>query len=184
MMDGRHADATALARESAALAHQTGETESEFRAYVVLGPCLVHAGRVDEGLEALATAHRLAGDRPEWLVGYHINMSDSMHLLGRYAEAADVANAGMDRARAVGLARTLGTMMAGNAAEPLLALGRWDEAERLITRALELDPPGRHVWQLVGLRSWLELWRGDVEAASRSADEVRERLAGREPGPQ
>ncbi|TDD64329.1 response regulator transcription factor [Jiangella aurantiaca] len=54
----------------------------------------------------------------------------------------------------------------------------------MIARGLELDPPGRHVWQLTGLRSWLELWRGDVDAASRSADEVRERLAGRTPGPQ
>ncbi|MBB5785910.1 helix-turn-helix transcriptional regulator [Jiangella mangrovi] len=184
MMDGSHAEAIALSAEAAELAHRTGEAESEYRAYVVLGPCLLHSGRVDEGLEALETAHRLAGDRPEWLVGYHINMSDSLHLLGRYAEAAEVARAGIDRARAVGLARTLGTMMAGNAAEPLLALGHWDKAERMITRALELDPPGRHVWQLVGLQSWLELWRGDVGAASQSAAEIRERLAGREPGPQ
>ncbi|WP_162605653.1 helix-turn-helix transcriptional regulator [Jiangella ureilytica] len=184
MMDGRHDEAIALSAEAAALAHETAETESEFRAYVVLGPCLLHSGRVDEGLEALRTAQRLAGDRPEWLVGYHINMSDSLHLLGRYAEAAEVAREGIDGARAVGLARTLGTMMAGNAAEPLLALGHWEKAERMIMRALELDPPGRHVWQLVGLRSWLELWRGDVEAASRSVAEMRERLAGREPGPQ
>ncbi|WP_158602976.1 ATP-binding protein, partial [Jiangella rhizosphaerae] len=184
MMDGRHAEAVALGREAAAVARAAGEPETEFRAYVVLGPSLVHAGQVDEGLEALRTAQRLAGDRPEWLVAFHINMSDSLHLLGRYAEAAEVAREGIDGARSVGLARTLGTMLTGNAAEPLLALGRWDKAERLIARGLELDPPGRHVWQLTGLRSWLALWRGDVEAASRSADEVRERLAGRAPGPQ
>ncbi|WP_198664064.1 helix-turn-helix transcriptional regulator [Jiangella endophytica] len=184
MMDGRQANAVALAREAAALARQTGEAESEFRAYVVLGPCLVHSGHVDDGLDALATAHRLAGERPEWLVSYHINMSDSLHLLGRHGEAEQVAQRGIDGAGAVGLARTLGTMLAGNAAEPLMALGRWDEAERVIVRALELRPPGRHVWHLSGLRSWLALWRGDVEAASRFAVEVRERLAGHDPGPQ
>ncbi|WP_158564264.1 ATP-binding protein [Jiangella anatolica] len=184
MMDGRQADALALGREAAALAHRTGETESEFRAYVVLGPSLVHSGHVDEGLEALETAHRLAGDRPEWLVSYHINMSDSLHLLGRYTEAAEVAREGIDRARSVGLARTLGTMMAGNAAEPLMALGHWEKAERMVARALLLDPPGRHVWHLTGLRSWLALWRGDVEAASGFAALVRERLAGHDPGPQ
>ena len=184
MMDGHQVRAIALAREAAALAHRTGVTEAEFRAYVVLGPCLVHSGHVEEGLGALETAHRLAGDRPEWLVGYHINMSDSLHLLGRYAEAEQVAQQGIDRAGAVGLARTLGTMLAGNAAEPLIALGRWDDAERLVTRAIELDPPGRHLWHLSGLRSWLHLWRGDVEAASRFAAQVRERLTGHEPGPQ
>ncbi len=184
MMDGRQANAVALGREAAALAHQTGEAESEFRAYVVLGPCLVHSGRVDEGLEALETAHRLAGERPEWLVSYHINMSDSLHLLGRYGEAEEVAQQGIDRAGAVGLARTLGTMLAGNAAEPLLALGRWDEAEKVIVRALELDPPGRHVWHLSVLRSWLALWSGDAEAASRFAALVHDRLAGHDPGPQ
>ncbi len=184
MMDGRQANAVALAREAAALARQTGEAESEFRAYVVLGPCLVHSGHVDDGLDALATAHRLAGERPEWLVSYHINMSDSLHLLGRHGEAEEVAQRGIDGAGAVGLARTLGTMLAGNAAEPLMALGRWDEAERVIVRALELRPPGRHVWHLAALRSWLALWRGDVEAASQYAAQVRERLAGHDPGPQ
>ncbi len=184
MMDGRQAGAVALGREAAELAHQTGEAESEFRAYVVLGPSLVHSGQVEAGLEALETARQLAGERPEWLVSYYINMSDALHLLGRYGEAEQVAQQGIDRAGAVGLARTLGTMLAGNAAEPLMALGRWDDAERVIIRALELRPPGRHVWHLSGLRSWLALWRGDVEAASRFAFEVHERLAGHDPGPQ
>ncbi|MGH8823846.1 MAG: helix-turn-helix transcriptional regulator [Jiangellaceae bacterium] len=184
LMDGHLEKAAAVAVEAIAAARAAGVIEAEFRAHNIMGPSLVNLGRVDEGFAAFATARKLAGDVPRMLVGYHINASDALNLLGRYAEAAQLAREGMDRAREIGLARSLGAMMAGNTAEPLLALGEWDEADRLITRALELDPPVRHVWHLLTLRAWLALWRGDSEVAAQSLDEVRSRMARRRPGPQ
>ena len=38
-------------------------------------------------------------------------------------------------------------MLLGNIAEPLLALGRWQEAEQLIQRGLDLDAPLSHTRQ-------------------------------------
>ncbi len=184
MMDGHFEKAAAVGVEAIAAARAAGVVDAEFRAHNIIGPSLVHLGRVDEGFAAFATARELAGDVPEMLVKYHINASDALNLLGRYAEAAQLAREGIDRAREIGLARSLGAMMAGNTAEPLLALGDWGEADRLITRALELDPPVRHVWHLLTLQAWLALWRGDSEVAARSLDEVRSRMARREPGPQ
>ena len=49
---------------------------------------------------------------------------------GRYADAVSQALAGIELARERGLERSIGSMLAGNAAEPLLALGQWSRAER------------------------------------------------------
>jgi DNA-binding CsgD family transcriptional regulator len=184
MLEARFEEATEVAREAATTAHAAGAIEAESRAYNILGPSLVQIGQIDEGLAAFDTARQVAGDVPRLLVGYYINASDSLHLLGRYAEAARLAREGIDRAREIGLARTLGAMLAGNAASPLLALGDWQAADRLIHRALELDPPVRNVWQLLALQSWLQMWRDDLDGAAQSLQELRGRMARRNPGSQ
>ena len=51
-------------------------------------------------------------------------------------------------------------MLAGNAAEPLIALGEWDRASQMIERALDLDPPAHHHAYLRLVRAWLDVWRG------------------------
>jgi DNA-binding CsgD family transcriptional regulator len=184
MMDGQFDQAAEFGAKAIGTVRAVGVVEPEFRAHNIVGPSLVSIGRVDEGLAALETARVLARDVPRMLVSYHINASDALNLLGRYGEAAQVAREGLDRAREIGLGRGHGAMVAGNTAEPLLALGKWDEAEQLITRALELDPPVRHVWHLLTLQAWLALWRGDLDSAARSLAEARSRTARRQPGPQ
>jgi ATP/maltotriose-dependent transcriptional regulator MalT len=100
-------------------------------------------------------------------------------LLGRYAEAAEAAKAGIAGATEIGLARSLGSMLAGNAAEPLIALGEWNEAERLIINAIELNPPSRHMWHLLTLRAQLHVLRGELDAARDVLDDLRDRQTGR-----
>ena len=68
------------------------------------------------------------------------------HLLcgaGEYERAAAVARQGIADAERHGLARTSGAFLAINLAEPLLYLGRWDEAAEVAERALDLAPPPR-----------------------------------------
>ena len=72
---------------------------------------------------------------------YFVNYSDALHLTGRYADAVSQAMAGIELARERGLERSSGCMLAGNAAEPLMALGEWSRAYAMTERALELDPP-------------------------------------------
>jgi hypothetical protein len=88
LMEGRFDQAAQVGVETIAAARAVGELEAEFRAHNILAPSLVHIGRVDEGLATFETARRLAGDVPRRLVSYYINVSDALHLLGRYAEAA------------------------------------------------------------------------------------------------
>ncbi|NEE03550.1 helix-turn-helix transcriptional regulator [Phytoactinopolyspora halotolerans] len=184
MLDGQHEKSVAASIEGAALAQAIGDRELEFRNYHVRGSSLVHLGRVEESLAAFEKSRRLADGDPRTLVGYHINYSDALNVIGRYAESARVARAGIDLAREVGVERSLGTMLAGNTAEPLLALGEWDEADRLVTRALELDPPARHYWQMLILRAWLCLWRNELSLASQVLKEARARTTGRRAEPQ
>ncbi len=75
----------------------------------------------------------------------HVAINES-HLLegaGEHEAAAEVARQGVVTAEEYGLSRTSGTFLAINLAEPLLGLGRWDEAAEVIERAKELGPGGR-----------------------------------------
>lgn len=179
MMDGRFRDAIPIANEAVAIARQSGATDAEMRAYNTLGPSYVHSGDVDAGFEAFEQSRRLAESDPRMMVGYCINFSDSLNLLGRYSEAAEAAKAGIAGAAEIGLARSLGSMLAGNAAEPLISLGEWGEAEQLITNAIELDPPSRHMWHLLTLRALLHVLRGELESARDVLDELHDRQTGR-----
>ena len=105
-----------------------------------------------------------------------INTSDVLTLSGRYRDAAELAMSGRDITKALGMERTKGAMLAGNAAEPLLALGEWETARRLIDRALELDPPANHRIHNRLLKAWHLVWTDDLDAADRALVEFRPML--------
>ncbi len=101
-----------------------------------------------------------------------------LEAAGLHEQAAAVAREGLATAREHGLARTYGAVLASNLAEPLVSLGRWDEAEEVIERALQLFPPrvGRtYLWRLAGD---IALARGDLAAAAESVASIRAVLDG------
>ena len=179
MMDGLFSDAIPIATEALSVAGESGALDAEMRAYNTLGPSYVHSGDIEAGYEAFEQSRRLAESDPRMMVGYHINFSDSLNLLGRYAEAAEDAKTGIAQASEIGLARSAGSMLAGNAAEPLIALGEWDEAERLVITAIELDPPSRHLWHLMTLHALLHVLRDDLDGARDLLDGLHDRQTGR-----
>jgi DNA-binding CsgD family transcriptional regulator len=126
---------------------------------------LVHLGRVDEGMADYAIARREAGDDRDALLRYHVNYSDTLHLLGRHAESMEVALAGIRIAEASGVARTSGAILALNTVDPLMALGEWDRADALIDDSLDLDPPVVFRVYLRRARIRSVLWRGDPDRA-------------------
>ena len=111
------------------------------------------------------------------MIRYEVNYSDALNLAGRYQQAVDLALAGIEAAGTLGLQRSLGAMLAGNAAEPLLALGEWDRAGRMVQRALELDPPEQHHIHLRLLLAWMHVWRGELEEAEAVLSEFRALIA-------
>ena len=126
---------------------------------------LVHLGRIEEGMADYILALREAGDDRDALLRYHVNYSDTLHLLGRHAESMEVALAGIRIAEASGVARTSGAILALNTVDPLVALGEWDRADALLEESLDLDPPVVFRVYLRRARIRSVLWRGDPARA-------------------
>lgn len=171
-------DAIGIAREAVELAADLDDPATESNARNTYGVCLVSRGQEDEGLAELIRAGELAPRDAGVLLRYYINYSDALCLTAHFREAAQQALAGSEVAAERGLERSVGAMLAGNAAEPLIALGDWDAAARLVDRALDLDPPAHHYAHLRLLQAWLRLWTGQLSEAEAILDDFRGLIAG------
>jgi len=180
-------EALELARESLAIARAVGDAKAEVHGLMTMaaaGPGR-GAGSPDGGLDAVAQA-REAAQRATYRQQLYVAISEShlLEVIGQHERAAAVAREGMAKARAHGLGRTDGSLLAGNVAEPLVSLGRWDEAVEVIGRALEFAPPPTLRAGLRLLAAQVALGRGDVAAAAEDADVAESLLQGLDYGAQ
>jgi len=173
------AEARAATEEALQLARQVGDKETEAHALITLaGLNFRERGAVT--LELLDQARTFAGQAQahDALLRATITESHLLEGMGEHERAAQVARQGVASARTYGLARASGTFLEANLAEPLIALGRWDEATGVIEHALELSPPPgtrAALWQLAGD---VAIARGDLPGAADSAAACRSALAG------
>lgn len=172
----QEAEGRLAAREALEAAQAAGDAKAEVIATVNLTYARARAGDLDAQLphliDAQATARRI-GDQGA-LLHAHRCEADVLQGAGRYAEAAEAARQGLAAATRSGLARTAGPTHAGNLAEALIALGRWDEAAEIVEHALRLTPtPSLHAYLMV-LAGTIALARGDLEAAEDAAAHARE----------
>ncbi|WP_195908911.1 AAA family ATPase [Microlunatus sp. Gsoil 973] len=150
------------ARSAIAAAQAIGDKDIESSARNTLGCALATLGiDVEEGLSELRTAGRIAvTDRQR--VRYYINLSDTLTLLGHYAEAARTAAEGQAFAAEVGLYGLSGVvMLSGNAAEAAIALGDWGRARAMVEDALRTDPTGNQWIHQRRLLATITLWMDD-----------------------
>ena len=173
-----------MARQAIEAAVEAGSRSVESNAHNTLGTGLTATGHEAVGLAEFEKAGALAYGNTKTALRYSINYSDGLYLAGKYEEALNQALAGIEVARDLGLQRSIGAMLAGNAAEPLIALGEWDRAAAMIDRALDLDPPAHHHAHLRLLRAWLNVWRGDLEEADAMLLEFRPMITDVQPSPQ
>ncbi len=174
------AEFLAYAEEAVAVARQARDAATEAAALVTLAcnePLTGNPERIQALLaEARAAATRAKAYQP--LLGAVITESDMLEGMGQHERAAAVAREGIATAREHGLARTSGAVLAINLAEPLVSLGRWDEAVDVIERALQLLPPLLRRSSLWRLSGDVALARGDLAAAAESASSIRAVLDG------
>jgi DNA-binding CsgD family transcriptional regulator/tetratricopeptide (TPR) repeat protein len=139
------------------------------------GSVSAYLGDAQTGLAALREGLELAErhDLPAVALRCYLNLSDVLEMLGRRAEASEVARAGVALAVRYGYARSQGAMLVSNLAEPLMRLGRWQEAMDLITEALADEPSGLFASSLLLMRGELLAWQGDPVAATRDVREAR-----------
>ena len=166
---GNAAETLATAEEAVQIARLAGDPAVEAAALITLA-CAQPTSELDRIRAMLADA-RAVGARAQAyrpLLRADITESDLLEGLGRHELAAAVARDGIATARDYGLARTSGVVLAINLAEPLVALGQWDEAAGIIERTLELSPPWLSrtgLWRLTGE---MALARGDLAIAAES----------------
>ncbi|MFG1699409.1 AAA family ATPase [Nonomuraea sp. NPDC049309] len=174
------AERAATARLARDIGHSLGDATIEAHAIIDLSWALADYSAMEPQLEAFAEARRIArrGDAYGALMRCAISESDTLEGAGRHEEAARVAREGIDEAAHYGLARTAGTFLSINLAEPLVSLGRWDEALQVIEHALDLAPPAPYAASLQGLATDIALARGEHDRADRLLDLARKVLRG------
>ena len=184
ILSGAVTEGVSAARAAVPAAVGLGSDKTESHARNTLATGLLAIGEETEAMAEWERAGALARGSTMTELRYFINYSDALNLTGRYADAASQAMAGIELARERGLERSIGSMLAGNAAEPLLALGQWSRAYAMTERALELDPPANHVAHLRLLQAWLRIWRGELDEAEVILREFRSMITSSDPSPQ
>ncbi|MGH3321022.1 MAG: helix-turn-helix transcriptional regulator [Streptosporangiaceae bacterium] len=162
-------EAAAFAEEALRVARAVGDKHAEVSALITLAVLETHRRGLEAGLAGYAEAREIAaacGDHGQ-MTRLAINESNTLTEFGQHERAVEVARGGWAHAEMIGLERTQGAFLACNSAEPLLALGRWEEAEETVTRVLDRDPPPTYAAFLLRIRAELALARGDVDGAAR-----------------
>lgn len=167
MIEARFPEAVVVAAQALDEALAAGSDRHASIASNIYGAALIDTGNFDEGHRHLENALRLAESDTSAMLRYRVNASDAEYLLGHYTEALRIAELGIARAHELGVERSSGIILQSNAVDPLIALGDWEEADRLIDRALTLLPSPAFSAYLLRARIFLLLWRGDPDAAAR-----------------
>ena len=166
--EGRVQASVAALDRALEIAEAAGATALIPRILPVIAEGAFVRGQVEEGFAALERGWalaRAAQDGPA-LVRLAINESDALLKLAQLQNAADVALRGLDIARQAGLeAWEMAGVVAANAAEALLALGRTAAAAALID-PLTTMPPDRDRWLAHVNCAEIDLLRGDTGAAA------------------
>jgi tetratricopeptide (TPR) repeat protein len=143
-------EAHRIAEEALALARASGDSSTESSALLTIAMTQGRAlGRLDEADLAVIAQARAAAERADdyqLILLATINESHVLEGAGAHERAAEVAKNGRIEARSRGVARTEGAYLTINLAEPLFALGRWDEATELIDKALDLGSARSGSW--------------------------------------
>jgi DNA-binding CsgD family transcriptional regulator/tetratricopeptide (TPR) repeat protein len=139
-------------------------------ASAVLGAVRASTGDITAAQILFAEARDAAREAQDdyWLTSTYLSESHILEGAGLHEEAAVAGQDGMVLARRLGLGRTRGSILAGNLAESLIALGRWDEAETVLDTALATEPPPLYRAILHLCTGELALLRGETNKAERS----------------
>ena len=166
LLAGRVDAARPVVEEAIAIARGLGARDVE--AAALSTRVITQHGSADAaaeaGREALQAA-RAAGD-PETLLRAHVNAAEALDQAGDVQAANDLAQAGVEEARRLGVERGLGTSLRGYVAHRLVKLGRLDEAAAAVEDALRSSPSGVAAASLHQTAAVIAARRGDAEAAA------------------
>jgi ATP/maltotriose-dependent transcriptional regulator MalT len=175
-INGRMSEALVMATEALDLSERFSDHEDRVLAKSAYASALFHAGDWEQGLALQHAARddaRAMGQTPTLLSRTEIFISDELYKVGRYAEAAGIAVAALSTVAASN--RSQRGLLRNNVAEPLIALGRWQEASEQIDADLNHSLPGIQDPSLLRLRALLQIAGGELDAAEQSLRSVLQR---------
>lgn len=168
MLDGR----TQEAIEAATAAHDAG-TASGSAEIVSVALNLRGVSRVQlgdtGGFAEIDAGREAAGDAWQGLSRYYINGSDVWLLVADWARAAEIAEEGVAAARRYGSSEGSRVMIEGNLVDTWIGRGDWAEAAAWYESTVPLLHDSVYATYLSERRTWLTMWRGDVERAQAEA---------------
>jgi DNA-binding CsgD family transcriptional regulator len=172
------------AEEALALARQTGDEVNEAKALLSMAMFDADPGQQASSgsrpLELIAQARTTAMRRgaEHVLLTAAVNESHLLEGAGEHELAAEAARRATASADLQQLSRSSGSLLAINQAEPLFALGRWDEALTVVNQAadLYLAPGPMHRATLQVIAGCITSARGDLAAAARTTQAARDAL--------
>jgi DNA-binding CsgD family transcriptional regulator len=176
MLDGKFSDGIEVARKALDATIAAGLRSAEGHARNTLGCCLAAAGDIDAGSAELREAIRIARERDDLadLADAYTNFADVLHIMGRSAEARELAEEGrreFERRRPIAV-----MWLDALIAEILIDIGEWQEAEARLPDPLRYT--GGHLRINLGLRrAALRLGRGEHDAARALLSDLDEMIA-------
>ncbi|MDB1088376.1 AAA family ATPase [Streptomyces sp. ACA25] len=179
MVHKPEAESFGLAERAVEMARLVGARNVELHARFTLGNLKSDAGDIEGGIaEMRAVRDRLVSrDSPSSFgIGRTlVNLSAALARTGRLTESLDSAREGIELCDRFGLTETK-PWLYGNLGKVLEDLGRWDEAERMYTRARQRGRESRTRGADYAHLGWLRLVRGDLAAAEQHLASARREL--------
>jgi DNA-binding CsgD family transcriptional regulator/tetratricopeptide (TPR) repeat protein len=165
MLEGDAKGARELCEEAIAIAGEVGAVRVECNALNSLGGALAIMGARDEAIALLRRAKSLGEElgAQEELVRSYVNLGEALDEADRLEEAAELGLEGWERLRRRVSSTAL--MIAAEAGNRLVRLGRWDDAARLLDEAAEAPAASVGGAFAFAMHANLELLRGDFESA-------------------
>jgi class 3 adenylate cyclase/tetratricopeptide (TPR) repeat protein len=177
MLEGRYRESLASCEEALAMARLIEVPELESLALNFIGVDEVNLGDVELGLGHLRRSLEIAAEaelRVPRLEAYN-NLAFMLDRADLLEEAVTVALEGVAAAGRMGLDRLTGAMLRATAGHALYRLGRWAEAETILSDGLRIDPQGDQAISLRKDRGRLRAGVGDFRGAATDLAAARER---------
>jgi DNA-binding CsgD family transcriptional regulator len=174
MLLGRGIEAVALCEPALDIARGAGARREEGSILATMCAATSSAGALDEGIEYGQQALRIAEERrdAEEMARAYVNLGETLDRAGRVAEAAKLAADGEAVAIEQGTS-AIASLLASDAAVRLLRLGRWDEADVAVARALDAAVGGVHAAAALAGRGLIDVLRGRFDEVADTVEEAK-----------
>ncbi|MBV9094295.1 MAG: AAA family ATPase [Streptosporangiaceae bacterium] len=170
MLLGEFGETLPIAVQAVAEARQADADAELAHGLATLGVLQAHQGAAEAGVAALRRSFALARrtSNVEDVIRAATNLMYLLYTAGRFTEALEVAQDGRQAARSLDAPSALTSALENNIAGLLLAAGRWEEADRLLTEALgESEAKLTRYLELLQLE--LAVGRGETQRAAKLA---------------